>query len=310
MEEIGMHRRMFTRSYLRSTLAVCALLALSLGTLQAQGPFAMRLRQPPPNMLRLSDLWEVDLFNQGRTTVQVYMTAVVEQGTEGTVVTSTTTTFSLPPGTKTITASNASQLSPVSTQYVVSRYRDALRKTSQFPSGSYTVSVTLRATAAAAAPELARDAIDQRVELASGPILITPTNESTVEMPLPVFTWASPGPMSVDGSTTFTLKIVEILARQSADAAMLRNRSWYQQEKVYTTNLQFPVSARAFQTGKRYAWTVYAYNFDVLVGQSEVWEFTYQPPSMKRPALPKVITVTSTSLIDELLRSCSDDPKK
>ncbi len=286
--------------------------AATTGTLQAQQTVTVRLRQPPPNQLRYSDLWEVDLLNPTRTTFTVRIISTVRvNGNDGLVLTATSSAFSLPPGMKSFTAATANQLSPVQTQYRISRYRDAVTGTGEFPSGDYTICVDVSAVSAAAGGSLGTDCADQRVENTVAPILLTPVNESLLEEPLPVFTWIWGGAGRPDVRMEYRLRIVEILGRQPAQAAMQRNLAWFEAENLRTSVLQYPPHARALQIGHRYAWMVVVYTFDQLVGRSEVWEFTYQPP---KPTVPLIVKLAEKpvglqiDVLQELLRSCSETP--
>ncbi len=286
--------------------------AAATGTLHAQEPVTVRLRQPPPNQLRYSDLWEVDLLNPTRTTFSVRLVSTVTvNGNDGLVLTATSSVFSLPPGMKSFTAATANQLSPVQTQYRIIRYRDAVTRTGEFPSGDYTICVAVTPVSAATGGVLATDCVDQRVENTIAPILLTPVNESVLEEPLPVFTWTWGGAGRPDIRMGYRLRIVEMLGRQPAQAAMQRNLAWFEAENLRTSVFQYPPHARPLQTGHRYAWMVVVYLFDQVAGQSEVWEFTYQPPKPAVPLSAKLVEKPPGVQIDvlqELLRSCSETP--
>jgi hypothetical protein len=282
------------------------------GTLQAQETATIRLRQPPPNQLRYSDLWEVDLLNPTRTTFTVRLVTTVRvNNNDGIVLTATSSTFSLPPGMRSITAATANQLSPVQTQYRVSRYRDAVTRTGEFPSGDYQICVTVNTNSVAANPVIESDCVDQHVESSVSPILLTPVNEATLEEPLPVFTWTWGGAGRPDVRMSYRMRIVEILGRQPAQAAMQRNLAWFEAENLRASVLQYPPGARALQAGHRYAWMVVVYTFNQVAGESEVWEFTYQPP---KPSVPMSAKLNEKpvgvpiDVLQELLRSCSETP--
>jgi hypothetical protein len=290
-----------------SFIALCLLPQIA----AAQGAITINLRQPPPNLLRLSDLWEVTITNAG-SPIQVTLAASVRDGTGATVLTSSTSPFTLSVGAKVITAANAGELSPLQTQFLQSRVRDALRATSQFPTGDYTVCTTVRSAVPGRLIDLASDCIDIGVQQFSGAILVSPPEGGTVQEPLPVFVWAWPGLQGRESAISFALKIVEVLGRQSLDAAMQRNRAWYEQERISATSMQYPVAARSLEVGHHYAWKVTAFSYTTPVGESEVWDFVYQPPAAPPQALPLIITKNEKGLhvLEELLKSCSDEPAK
>ena len=307
-----MTRPLSSRWQLVFCLIQIVIFAAATGTLQAQGIVTVRLRQPPPNQLRYSDLWEVDLLNPTRTTFTVRLVATVRANTnDGLVLTATSSVFSLPSGMTVITAATANQLSPVQTQYRVSRYRDAVTGTGEFPSGDYQICVTVNTNSVATNPVIASDCLDQRVENSVSPILLTPVNEAVLEEPLPVFTWTWGGAGRQNIRMSYRVRIVEILGRQPAQAAMQRNLAWFEAEHLNASVLQYPPGARALQVGHRYAWMVVVYTFNQVAGESEVWEFTYQPP---KPSVPMSAKLNEKpvgvpiDVLQELLRSCSETP--
>jgi hypothetical protein len=285
------------------------------GSLHAQEAASIHLRQPPPDQLRYSDLWEVDLINPTRVpiTVQLVATVTGAGSNSGTLLTASTAFFTLQPGAKIITAATASELTPVQTQYSSGRVRDALTTTGEFPTGDYSlcVSVNLRPSSVRS-PILATDCVQQHVEGALPPILLNPVNEASIEEPFPVFTWTWGAAGRQNLRMHYRLRLVEILGRQSAQAAMQRNLAWFEADNLTASVCSYPPSARALQAGHRYAWMVTVYTFNVPAGVSEVWEFVYAPQKpmvsvQAAPAMDKVQPVT-IDVLEELLRSCSGTP--
>jgi hypothetical protein len=290
-------------------LLIGLLLLLLHDSATAQASVSLHLRQPPPHQLRFTDLWEVDIINPGAALSGVQLVAVVRTASNQVVLTSTTAPFVLPTGIKVITAGNSASLSPIQTQYTAGGYRDIVTRTSQFPAGSYTLCVTARLTVATRAADLAADCIDQQVVSDVPPLLIVPANESTVTEPFPVFTWTWGGAGQPDTRVTYTMKMVELLGSQSPAAAMQRNLSWFEQDGLRSTVLQYPPAARPLRPGQQYAWMVTAFTFDQPAGQSEVWSFTFQPPQQKPPVqLLSSKEVLHLDVLQELLKSCSGSP--
>ena len=75
----------------------------------------------------------------------------------------------------------------------------------------------------------------------------------------------------------YTLRVVQILGRQSAYDAILSNPAYFERRDIPTSMFQYPIAARRFEAGKRYAWRISSHAGGFSLGQSEVWEFTYQP---------------------------------
>ncbi len=239
----------------------------------------VQLFQPPPNQLRESDLWRVRLTNFSNETLKIYLEGTVDEARDGRIAHARSAVFSLPPGTHTMTAT---QFSPIEVIRVDQRYRSIFERTGQVPSGEYTVCVT--AYEASTGEELGSDCFEQVVERLSPPVLIEPADGDTVQEQRPTFTWLPPTPLPMGQRVTYTLRIVEILGRQTPYDAMLRNPAFLTRRSIPTTLLVYPLTARPFEAGKRYAWQVQAYAGTTLLGESEVWSFVFAPPKPPKQA--------------------------
>ncbi|MGE3801661.1 MAG: RCC1 domain-containing protein [Candidatus Kapaibacterium sp.] len=249
------------------------------------------LSQPPPNQLRVSDLWRVQLFNNSGESIKVYLQGIATREGEGQIVDAQSTVFTLPPGRLAV---KGSQLEPIKVNQSIPKYRDIVTRTGTVPSGEYEICVFVRD--AATGEELGSDCITQIVERLSPPILIAPSDESEVQEPLPVFTWTPPVPAPSSSKLTYTLRIAEILGRQTAYDALQSNPAFYEKTNIPTTVYQYPTAARTMQTNKRYAWRITAYSNNVSLGESEVWEFTKKPQMMVLEAAPvKTLTLAVLS---------------
>ena len=264
----------YSRTFLTGLFLSALLLFLISGEAPAQS-ITIVLSQPPPNQLRVSDLWRVQLFNNSRESVEVYLQGIATRIGEGQIVDAESKAFSLPPGRLAV---KGSQLEPIKVNQSNPKYRDIVTRTGTVPSGEYEICVFVRN--AATGEELGSDCITQIVEHLSPPILIAPTDESDVQEPLPLFTWTPPVPAPNSGRVSYTLRIAEILGRQTPYDALQSNPAFYEKTSIPTTTFQYPTAARAMQTDKRYAWRVTAYSNGVSLGESEVWQFTKKPQMM------------------------------
>jgi alpha-tubulin suppressor-like RCC1 family protein len=239
----------------------------------------VRLFRPPPNQLRQSDLWRIQLNNLGRVPIRVYLLGIVMEARDGEIVNAQSTVITLQPGPTQMTGT---QLEPIKLNHVHPRYRDLYLRTGEVPSGNYTVCVYVRS--AETDEELGRDCYDQSVERTSPPILVQPTDGDSLASDVrPIFSWLPPTPISPGLTVTYTIRIVEMLGRQTPYDAMLRNPAYYEQSNLRSTTLQYPLDARPFRTDRMYAWKVSAYAGPTLLGESEVWHFalraTIQQPT-------------------------------
>jgi hypothetical protein len=279
--------------------------------LSAQSSVTVILRPPPPNQLKVADLWEITLINTGRGTLNVSLRGTVTEQKDGLIATATSSTFSLPPGTKVFTAKNISQLSPVNTSFKNSKYEDILNAIGSAPSGTYDICIEVRA-AGLDAGILASNCVNSHtVESTSQPLLLSPQDAADVEVGRPILSWAMPTPVRAGVSVSYSIRIVQLLGKQSPTAAMQANPAWMELSNMTTTTIQYPPGARPLIAGNLYAWKVSAFMRGALLGESEVWRFGYSPsalaleiPERARPGKKKNLTV---NVLEELLQSCSDE---
>jgi hypothetical protein len=300
-------------SVLRAGLVILALCA-QIATAQQ---VTLNLRQPPPNQLALTDLWQLTVLYVSATGGQALPITVRLVGTVrtvdlrqqgGLIVTATTSTFSLAPGPRIFTSQSINAAAPVQVQWTNPKIRDAVSATGRFPTGQYSACVEIFLISGNGTRSLASDCISATVELTSPPMLVSPPSGSPVELKYPIFSWTPPVPVSPRTRVQYTLKMVELHGRQTAGAAMLTNPAWLEQPASVGTTIQYPPSARDLKVGQRYAWMVLASSDGLPLGRSEVWEFTYQPAGLiVAPAAAAAIKAKDRlDVLDELLRSCRD----
>ncbi len=253
---------------------VLASLILLLGiTHQAAAQVTVILHQPPPNQLRVSDLWRVELFNSSDETIDVFLHGIATETRDGLIVDAESRTFKLPPGRLAITGS---KIEPIRVNESNPRYRDVTTRTGTVPTGTYEICVYVRDPATR--EELGSDCITQVVERFNPPILIAPADESDVTEALPIFTWTPPVPLpSSRNRIRYRLQVAEIYGRQTPYDALLSNPAFFEQSNVPNTVFQYPIAARSFETNKRYAWRITAVDGKTNIGESEVWSFTKKP---------------------------------
>lgn len=226
---------------------------------------------PPPNQLRISDLWRATLTNTTGEPIEIYLEGRVTESRDGEIVHARSRSFTLPPG---VTRLRGPQLEPIEVITSKEPYRSIVTRTGVVPTGEYTICVFV--FRASDGEELGSDCIDHTVENLSPPVLIAPDDRSTLGEPLPLFTWSPPVPLpSTRDGVTYTLRIAEILGRQSAYDALRSNPPFFERRSIRSLTFQYPVAAREFVSGKRYAWRIAAIDSrGVELGESEVWSFT------------------------------------
>jgi hypothetical protein len=259
-----------------SALCAFALLLLvpsGLALAQPGTGVTVQLFQPPPNQLKIADLWRIRLVNSSANTYTVCLHGTLTETNLGKLlVEATTARFTLPPGTKLVTGAD---IQPIDAKYYDEKYKAVFLRTGSAPTGQYQICVDVRVDCNDG-PPIATDCKSAVVQQLTPPILIAPRDQSTVEDDLPVFSWLPPAPLNRGQQVRYDLKIVEMLGRQTPYDAMQSNPAWFERRNVATTVVQYPINARRFNTGSRYAWMVKASDGnDFPMGESEIWEFDY-----------------------------------
>ncbi len=249
---------------------------------------AVRLYQPPPNQLRESDIWRLDLVNLSQQTVTLYLQATATEERDGLIIDAQSSTFKLPPGSMSITAT---KISPIKVNQSNSRYRNSFLRTGIVPAGTYTICVYARL--ASTGEEMGSDCIEHRVENFSPPVLLAPADDEIVADSLPVFTWLPPAPLPVGQHIVYDLKVVEIVGQQSPEEAMERNEAFFERRGLPSTILQYPISGRGFDPERRYTWKVVARVEDTRISESEVWRFNRNRINIEKTKVPHALLVTT-----------------
>ncbi|MCX6150579.1 MAG: hypothetical protein NTX22_08665 [Ignavibacteriales bacterium] len=231
---------------------------------------SVKLQQPPPNQLSVTDIWKLTLINSGKNSIQITLNGTLEEAGDGIIVEGNSKPISLPPGMKRITYDD---IKTGNVNFKSGKWREAFTRTGNAPSGDYTICIRVKSESG---EEIGSDCINQKVEISSPPTLISPVDGESIpaEKP-PTFTWLPPMP-APSGQMTYKLKIVETIGNQSPETAIQRNSAWFEKSEIRTTMFQYPVSARKFETEKKYAWQIFAAQNNSSITSSEIRRFDFQ----------------------------------
>jgi hypothetical protein len=242
--------------------------------LWAQGSVTVLLHRPPPNQLRVADLWVVDLTNTTNGTLTIHLRGTVDEATDGPIVEATSKVFRLPPGFHRVTASD---IQPIDAKYDESPkrydYKAVFLRTNQAPTGDYRVCDEV--VEDSTGNVLGTYCYDQSVQVITPPVLVAPFNESVVADKYPNFAWLPPAPVGPNQQIRYQLKIVEVLGQQTPYDAMTSNPAYFVRDGVAGTLFPYPLSARAFRENQTYAWQIVATSDRFPMGESEIWWFNY-----------------------------------
>ncbi len=272
--------------------ALCLLLSVDAVLAQAPGQVRVVLRRPPPNQLRVADMWQLELFNSSDQTFTAYAHGTATEATDGLIVDATSAKFRIPPGR---TVLNGEILQPITINESNPDYRAEVLRTGAVRSGDYRVCVEVFTVADDML--LGEDCYDQVVENQVPPILISPIDNTVVTDRPVVFTWMPPTPVRSGMIPQYQLQIVEVLGRQSPYDAMASNPAFFETQNLTRTVFPYPiVGARGFDTTRTYAWRITAYQSgrggrDYIIGTSEVAPFRVGTASATNPIVPETPTV-------------------
>ncbi len=233
--------------------------------------FSLRIYPPPPNQLRVEDLWKVDVTNNSGRTRTVYFRAEITEARKGLLFRANSNEFESPPGKKRITSRD---IKDVRDEWYAEENKEFIIRTGTVPAGSYDACLYLME---AGGRELAQRCIHIEVRPAGPPRLISPKAGKGIEVKRPIFTWTKPAPLPAGERVFYKFKIVEIYKGQTKEEAMRSNPAWYEEDRITRTSFQYPLKAKKLDPDRQYAWQVQSFyegGFPLGTnrGMSEIWE--------------------------------------
>ncbi|MBX7047017.1 MAG: hypothetical protein K1X86_14395 [Ignavibacteria bacterium] len=232
------------------------------------------LRQPPPFQFKAADLWRVNLINTG-SPAEIYLKAIVTKGTAR-LIEATSSKFVLPTSLSPKLI-DAASISPIDLKKNSSEVDDAFKTTGSLPSGKYNICIYVYSTSNVLLSQYCSDF--EVLQTIKGE-LISPRDMEDIKIPLPIFNWMPPSPITPGNNVTYEINIVEILERQTAIYAMSANPYVFSRSNIANGIFQYPVAALQLENGRRYAWRVKTYLNGSLLSESEVREFSYNGKSI------------------------------
>jgi hypothetical protein len=285
---------------------VFSILFLIVLNIPAQAQFSLRIKPPPPNQLRIEDLWKVDVINNSGEPRTVYFHGEITEARKGLLFRGNSNEFESPPGRKRITSRDIRELRD---EWYREEDKEFVIRTGTVPAGSYDACLSLMD--ASTGRELVEQCIHIEVRPAGPPRLISPRKGKGLKVKRPVFTWTKPAPVPAGERVLYKFKIVEIYKGQTKEEAMRSNPPWYEEDGIRRTSFQYPLKAKNLDPDRQYAWQVQSFyegGFPLGTnrGMSEIWEVNPGLIEGLRPLMPSYlklgdfvienITYTSSSL--------------
>ncbi|MEJ5263668.1 MAG: hypothetical protein WHT45_13365, partial [Ignavibacterium sp.] len=110
---------------------------VSIQSLVMAQPVAVNLQAPPPYQMRIEDMWNLILINQGEA-VDVYLHGIAIEQSSGLIVDVTTSVFNLPRGSKRI---RSADVGTVTVNQNNQNYNSVINRLSAVPNGNYEICI-------------------------------------------------------------------------------------------------------------------------------------------------------------------------
>uniref|UniRef100_A0A7V2ZIS3 Uncharacterized protein n=1 Tax=Ignavibacterium album TaxID=591197 RepID=A0A7V2ZIS3_9BACT len=288
---------------------------VSIQSLVMAQPVAVNLQAPPPYQMRIEDMWNLILINQGEP-VDVYLHGIAIEQSSGLIVDVTTSVFNLPRGSKRI---RSADVGTVTVNQSNQNYNSVINRLSAVPNGNYEICIeVIRARDGVI---LGNGCIQHEVLNLSQVTLLYPEdnsslniyNEEEIDDTLSinqrgiekkdirrgmviskpgltksrlansqmVFSWLPPTPVPQNTLVTYRIKVVEMYEHQSPYDAMQSNPMFFITHGIFTTSFVYPIASRPFNPNRNYAWQVDAYVGDALLASSEIFSFNFKSSSLR-----------------------------
>lgn len=225
---------------------------------------------PIGGMVYKSQLWNLILTNTTSTSQLIHVELTISYRNNGQpVLTAVTRTLTLMPGT---TQLNSSNFDPI--QYNSSLPQVDLSPNGLLPVGEFDLCYIFLKHNSDQVQQIAEQCQPAVIEPLAPPELVYPYNETAIPEKQPQFSWLPPIPTQLFSTLNYQILVAEIMPGQSAADAIQNNLPLLESDHLFTQNLIYPASAPSLEYDKQYAWQIIAKNNEMIVGSSEVWEFS------------------------------------
>jgi hypothetical protein len=248
------------------------ILSALLLTLFAQAQLTINLQLPPSGVVQKNQLWNMLVTNTSASAVTVHLELLMsdQQGGQP-IMSAVSAPVTFLPGN---TQLNAAQLTPIQYNSLSSSYNIDPGPNGFLPVGSFTVCFSFIQQVQDGISTINQECDVIEVEPLSPPQLVLPYDQTSLESPLPQFTWLPPMPASFFNNLLFDLDIVLVdTTIQTPADAIQQNIPVYHQSDIATTSLLYPASAPTLQYNILYAWRITAKSNGSIVSRSETWSF-------------------------------------
>ncbi|SFD83832.1 hypothetical protein SAMN05518672_103444 [Chitinophaga sp. CF118] len=233
-------------------------------TLKAQYTIAF---MPEIQGRTMDGLYKVRIGNTGAKQ-NVSLVITVTEAKSGAIVTIKTPAFELMSGMNS-TSPNAAYAATVG--FGSSKLATIVSQGGFFPQGDYDYCFQLYDGTSHSSTLLAEQCFNYNLEPFSNMQLIQPYDGDKICDKRPSFSWQPLIP-AVNG-VMYRMLLVEVKEGQQRAEALRMNLAIINQQQIPLPILLYPSLANELVEGKQYAWQVSAYRNDLLLVESEIWDF-------------------------------------
>ncbi|HMG82216.1 MAG TPA: hypothetical protein VK559_04205 [Ferruginibacter sp.] len=229
---------------------------------------------PQVGFFQKSQLWNVLAINNSGSMQECYLQLSLQDRRTGLeIMSATTSSFTLPAGTKQLTEAN---LNPIQYSYFSSG-----NISGQFlPIGSYMACFKLMGSGHLSG-ELNEACAPFDVAPLSPPMLIMPSDSSVLKVQPGQFSWVPPSPFTMFQQLHYELVIAEILSGQQPQEAVELNAPFYMDLNVPTNSMNYTGAYPSFEQGKWYAWQIIAQDGENYAAKTDVFDFKIDTNSVQ-----------------------------
>lgn len=246
-------------------ILLTGLFLLFLLPLKAQYTFSF---MPEIQGRTIDNIYKVRIGNTAaRQTVN--LTIIVTEARSGTVVTINTPAFELMPGVNSVPPGAAYN---ATVGFGSSKLSTVVRQSGFFPEGDYDYCFRLYEGGNHNSNLLDEQCFSYNLQPFSSMQLIQPYDGDKICDKRPAFSWQPLLP-AIPG-VQYRMMLVEVKEGQQRAEALRMNLAIINQRQIPMPVLLYPSLANPLEEGKKYAWQVGAYKNELLLAETEIWDFT------------------------------------
>lgn len=240
--------------------------------LKAQFEVEIVLIPPPPNQLKLPDLWQINLISMVQEPAPIFLSARVSDHSGNMILHAESSPFFLEPAfdTPVVKTITAREIEPIDIRTVDDQYLEIVLRTGGAPAGFYIYCVD--AVHVETGNILGEDCIEITVDPASPPEIVLPSDGDEMIEEIPVFSWTE----AIPPAPGYGLRLFKVKEGQTFHEAVAVNPPWFETTGLTRTVFNYPIDAMPLESGD-YVVQVLSIQGDVVTSSSEPVTFSWRP---------------------------------